>query len=208
MLELVCVRHGRTAWNADLRFQGQTNVPLDGEGRTQARMLALQLRATPFEAAVSSDLDRCVETANTILRDHPGVALRLDPDLREMNFGEWEGLTWAQIVKNDPSLAVEGFTRAELYAPPGGERFEDVTARAARAIERVREISPAGARVLLVTHAGVLHALLRVILGEEGRQVEVRFSPGAVTRFALEEGGSPGRLLGLNETAGADSLGR
>jgi len=162
-------------------------------------MLALQLRATPFEAAVSSDLDRCVETANTILRAHSGVALRLDPDLREMNFGEWEGLTWAQIAKNDPSLAVEGFTRAELYAPPGGERFEDVTARAARAIERVREITPPGARILLVTHAGVLHALLRVILGEEGR-VEVRFSPGAVTRFALEESG-PGRLLGLNETA-------
>jgi broad specificity phosphatase PhoE len=207
MLELICVRHGRTAWNAELRFQGQTNVPLDDEGRTQARMLALQLRATELDAAISSDLDRCVETAKIILREHPGVTLRLDSDLREMNFGEWEGLTWAQIVKSDPKLAVDGFSRPKLYAPPGGEVFEGVLARAARVVTRVREESPAGSRVLLVTHAGVLHALLRVVLGGGGVEQEVRFNPGAVTRFALEDG-APGRLLGLNETAVADSLGQ
>jgi broad specificity phosphatase PhoE len=207
MLELICVRHGRTAWNAELRFQGQTNVPLDDEGRTQARMLALQLRATELDAAISSDLDRCVETATIILREHPGVTLRLDSDLREMNFGEWEGLTWAQIVKSDPKLAVDGFSRPKLYAPPGGETFEGVLARAARVVARVREESPAGSRVLLVTHAGVLHALLRVVLGGGAGEQEVRFNPGAVTRFALEAG-APGRVLALNETAVADSLGQ
>ncbi|MGH7327207.1 MAG: histidine phosphatase family protein [Polyangiaceae bacterium] len=207
MLELICVRHGRTSWNAALRFQGQTNVPLDDEGRTQARMLALQLRAVPLDAAVSSDLDRCVETAKTILIEHPGVALRLDPDLREMNFGRWEGLPWAQIVEGDPKLAVDDYARPKLYTPPGGETFEDVVARASRALGRIREASPPGSRVLIATHAGVLHALLRVVLGPEGSEPQIRFSPGAVTRLALEEEGA-GRLLSLNETAVADSLGQ
>jgi len=207
LLELVCVRHGRTAWNADLRFQGQSNVPLDSLGRAQAMLLALQLRTPPFDGAFSSDLERSAETARIILGEHPGLELRLDEDLREMSFGAWEGLTWAQIVKDDPKLASDGWARPKNYTPPGGERFEDVIVRAGRAVGRIRESFTAG-RVLVVTHAGVLHALLRVVLGEaEASALDVRFLPGAITRFALEGPGS-GQLLALNETLDAASLGR
>jgi broad specificity phosphatase PhoE len=208
VIELVCVRHGRTAWNADLRFQGQTDVPLDSHGRGQALLLAGRLRGTAFDAAVSSDLTRCVETARIILSFHPGTPLRLDPDFREMAFGEWEGLTWAQIVERNPKLALDGWSRPKTHAPPGGEPFEEVVRRAARAVAKIRDAMPDGGRVLVVTHAGVLHALLRVILGnEEGEKIEIRFTPAGVSRFAIDAGGR-GSLLGLNEPAEAGSLER
>jgi len=207
VLELVCVRHGRTAWNADLRFQGQTDVPLDAHGRGQALSLAERLRETPLDLAVSSDLARCVETARIILAFHGRTPLRLDPDLREMAFGEWEGLTWAQIVERDPRLALNGWSRPKAHAPPGGERFEGVVERASRAVLRIREAMPAG-RVLVVTHAGVLHALLRVLLGNERAEAfEIRFVPAGVSRFSVDASGT-GSLLASNEGAEAGSLER
>ena len=200
-MELICVRHGRTQWNVDLRFQGQSDVPLDGEGRAQAQRLARALRQQPIDAGVTSDLARAVETAEAILAEHPQATLRRDPDLREMAFGAWEGLTWAEIVASDPSLASDGFARPKYYTPPGGETFEDVVLRARRVVERVRTEAPPHGRVLVVTHAGVLHALLRVVLGdEEGAALDVRFSPGGVTRFELDPRGG-GRLLALNHPA-------
>lgn len=201
MIELICVRHGRTAWNADLRFQGQSDIPLDDEGRAQARALASFLQNESLAFAVASDLGRAVETAQTILSAHPGVLLRLEPDLREMAFGDWEGLTWAQIVASDPQIAREGHHRPKFYTPPNGESFEALVTRTARALERIRAESADGARVLIVTHAGVLHALLRVVLGEEqGAALEVRFTPAGVTRLALDEG-SGNRILALNQAS-------
>ena len=198
MLELVCVRHGQTAWNVDRRFQGQTNVPLDAAGRAQAAHLGARLRATPFEAAVSSDLERSAETARIILKGRADIPLRLDPDLREMAFGDWEGLTWAQIVERNPTLAAEDWASPKYYAPPGGEKFEDAVARAGRAVERMRATRASG-KILVVTHAGILHALLRVVLGaDEAEKFQVRFVPGSVTRFGLDGPGN-GRLLGLND---------
>jgi broad specificity phosphatase PhoE len=206
-MELVCVRHGRTTWNADLRFQGQTDIPLDGHGRGQAMLLAAHLRSQRFDAAVSSDLRRCVETARIILSEHSGVELRLDPDLREMAFGEWEGLTWAQIVKKYPQLGLDGWSRPKSQVPPGGERFEEVITRVRRAIGRLRSQKLDG-RVLLVTHAGVLHALLPIILGEEAAEkIEIRFTPAGISRFSLDPGGG-GRILALNEEVEAPRLER
>src|SRR5262249_28416649 len=153
---------GRTAWNADLRFQGQTDVPLDERGIAQATALSSLLGRDRFDYAVASDLGRAEQTARAILRAHPGRELQLDADLREMAFGTWEGLTWAQITAADPALAADGFHRPKFYTPPGGESFEAVVERAARAIERVRAALPEGGCALVVTHAGVLHALLRV----------------------------------------------
>ncbi|MBV8074742.1 MAG: histidine phosphatase family protein [Candidatus Eremiobacteraeota bacterium] len=204
MIELICVRHGRTAWNADLRFQGQSDVPLDDEGRAQAAVLAAFFKDKPLAMAASSDLSRAAETARTILAHHPAAPLRLDPDLREMAFGAWEGLTWAQIVERDPQMtaaaARDGALRPKHYTPADGERFEDVVQRAARAVERIRREAVPGSRVLVVTHAGVLHALLRVILGEdEASMIAVRFTPASISRFAVAPDGG-GRLLALNRT--------
>ena len=196
--ELVVVRHGRTAWNDAGRFQGHSDVALDETGRAQAQALAVYLSPVPFARAVSSDLGRARETARIVLgeRDLP---LEIDPRWREMDFGAWEGLTWPQIVERYPELAQRPSNVPRFYTPQGGESFDQVCARVRAATGALAAGAATGDTLLVVTHAGPLHALLRVLLGEsEAAALGVRFLPATLTRFALGPDGA--RLLELNRS--------
>jgi glucosyl-3-phosphoglycerate phosphatase len=198
-VELICVRHGRTAWNAEKRFQGHTDVPLDEVGRAQAATLGALLREQRIDTAASSDLVRAAETARIVLGARE-VALRLDRDWREMEFGEWEGLTWEQIRGANPQLAETDITSVQSYAPGGGETFALLAARVARAVERVVAATPEDGVALVATHAGPLHALLSVLLGDAERAaLRVRFLTASITRFRRENG--RWTLARLNQTA-------
>ncbi len=200
-MELICLRHGRTAWNERKLFQGHSDIPLDEEGRAQARALAALLRDEPVELAVSSDLLRAAETARIVLAARP-VELRLDPAWREMQFGAWEGLTWEQIVAATPELDPASATSPKSYTPAGGESFDALVERVRGALDRVVAAIPADGVALVATHAGPLHALLRVVLGEaEAEALKVRFVPASITRFRRE--GGAWRLVRLNQTAPA-----
>ena len=95
-------------------------MPLSEEGRSQARRLAGRLRDEHFDAIYASDLIRAVETAAIVAEPH-GLEVRRDPRLREFDFGEWEGLTWDEIVATRPHLRERALTSASLYSPDGGE---------------------------------------------------------------------------------------
>jgi broad specificity phosphatase PhoE len=182
-LLLTVVRHGRTAWNQTGRFQGHTDIPLDEEGRAQARRLAARLGDERFDAAFSSDLARARETAETILGAR-AATLVLDARWREMRFGEWEGLTWAEIVARSPGIEAGGGAKPRFYTPQGGEGFDAVCARVESALADLTREPARSGNVLIVTHAGPLHALLRVALGDERSDaLAVRFSPASVTRL-------------------------
>lgn len=193
---LTFVRHGSTAWNRFARFQGQVDVPLDEHGRAQARALASLLSGEAFDRAVSSDLSRAYDTARAI-RGSAQVAR--DARWREFKFGEWEGLTWEQIAARWPEIAERSRTAANLYTPPGGETFGQVLARVTEALSELREGTYEN--VLVVTHAGPLHAMLHALFGdpEQGELPIVRFSPASITRIAIEAG-KP-QLLALNDIA-------
>ncbi|MGA2392742.1 MAG: histidine phosphatase family protein [Candidatus Lustribacter sp.] len=185
-MELICVRHGRTAWNADRRFQGQTDIPLDDEGLTQAQALAAHLRDERFDVALASDLSRARTTAETICAEHD-LALELTPALREMHFGAWEGLTWEQIVKRWPELDAAHAMAPMYYTAEGGESWDALCARIDAFLRATAaRIGPEG-RALLVSHAGVMHAIVRS-LTSAGRTdadpvaVGVRFSPAGILR--------------------------
>jgi broad specificity phosphatase PhoE len=198
-VELLCVRHGRTAWNAEKRFQGHTDIPLDAEGRAQATALASLLRDQRIDAAVSSDLARAAETARIVLGSRP-LPLRLDPAWREMRFGDWEGLTWEAIVAANPRLDPANETAVDVYAPPGGETFPALCARVRGAVERIVADVREDAVVLVATHAGPLHALLDVLLGESRREaLAIRFLTASITRFRRIDG--VWQLAALNQTA-------
>lgn len=200
--KLAVVRHGRTAWNADGRFQGQTDVPLDATGRAQAASLAEYMRDDEFDLALTSDLARASETAKIVLDSRP-LTLEEDVTWREMRFGVWEGLAWPEIVARFPHLADDAETKPKFYTPEGGEAFDDVCARVERGLRSLDSRVRDGARVLIVTHAGVLHAMLRVVLGEdEAAALAVRFAPATVTRFTL--GAAGGRLVTLNASLASD----
>lgn len=176
-------------WNRERRFQGQTDVPLSAEGRAQALALARELSNIAFDFAVSSDLSRALETARAIY----GPGVHADPRWREFEFGKWEGLTWDEIVERWPEYAEESGTAAKRYAPPGGESFDAVAARVGAALDELRE--GRHAHVLVVTHAGPLHAMLHALFGE----LPVRFTPASVTRVRFE--GERPELTLLNDVA-------
>jgi broad specificity phosphatase PhoE len=158
----------------------------------------------PLDRAVASDLSRARETAEIVIGTRP-IALELDPDWREMRFGVWEGLAWPEIVARDPSLNDAHRTVPKFYTPAGGESFEDICERVARAVERIAERAFDGERILVATHAGALHALLRVVLGEsEATALGVKFAPATLTRIAFAPSGA--RVVDLNRSPDAAQM--
>lgn len=198
-MRLICVRHGRTAWNARRRFQGHTDIPLDDEGRAQAQALAVLLRDERIDAAVASDLLRAAETARLVIGER-GLPLRLDPDWREMRFGDWEGLTWDEIVAAHPQAGRGDETSPKAYAPVNGETFDELCERVGRGVARLTAELREDGVGLVATHAGPLHALLRVLLPDgDVPPLGVRFLTASVTRFRRRDG--VWTLERLNETA-------
>jgi broad specificity phosphatase PhoE len=182
MKSLIAIRHGCTAWNLERRFQGHTDTPLNDEGRTQARLSAALLRDERIDHAVCSDLLRARETGEIILAGRD-TALVSDPGWREMYFGSWEGLTWKEITALHPELTATEEMQCEQYMPEGGEAFDALCARVGAALKRLPVLPPEGC-ALLVTHAGPLHALLRVLgIMNEEESLAVRFAPAEIVRF-------------------------
>src|SRR6266576_5537411 len=148
MTELLLVRHGETDWNAEGRLQGHTDRPLSDFGRRQAHELAEELDDEELEAIYSSDLARASETAEIVGR-RLGLPTVLDPDLREKDWGTWEGLT---AVERD---------RVEFV----GESTEAHQERILRALRRIAERHPGDRRVLVVTHGGSMRRVQTAAMG-------------------------------------------
>jgi broad specificity phosphatase PhoE len=147
MTTLLLVRHGETDWNAEGRLQGHTDRPLNPYGRDQAKALAERLAGDGIAAVYASDLSRAVETAE-IVGERLGLAVVVDPDLREKNWGSWEGLTGAERD------GVE-------YV---GETAREHSERILRAIRRIAERHP-DERVLVVTHGGSMRRIQAAVSG-------------------------------------------
>ncbi len=210
-MELICVRHGRTAWNALRRFQGQTDVPLDDEGLAQAQALAAHLRDERFDLALASDLIRARTTAEAILGDRD-IALELTPELREMHFGLWEGLTWDQIVMRWPALDAAGEKAPMHYTAEGGESWHALCTRVDAALRAIAVRMGANDRALIVSHAGVMHGIMRSLTsaGRAGAAPPLagtKFSPGGIIRArgSFEDGWE---LTAINETADSGAAAR
>jgi alpha-ribazole phosphatase len=158
-MRLIVVRHGATLHNAEARFTGQTDAPLSEYGVAQARAVAERLRTTDFSMVVSSDLLRATQTAEEIIAARPSTSLSLDPDLREIALGAWEGLTYAEVRDQQPE-ALALWQRDPIHgAPPGGETALALQRRVIRAFERWRRPEQ-DSTMIWVTHGGVISALL------------------------------------------------
>ena len=120
MVRLLLIRHAATAWTAQGRFQGQTDIPLSPHGRRQATALAQRLMAETLHMLYASDLQRAWETAQAIAAPH-ALHVHAEPRLREIAFGRWEGLTYAEMQQQD-AQSLAAWERDQLHsAPPGGE---------------------------------------------------------------------------------------
>ena len=134
MMRLILVRHGQTEWNADGRYQGQSNVALSALGRKQAECLAERFPAQRPDAIYASDLDRARETAECVGKKF-GISVRPEPAFRELSFGDWEGLTYQEISTRWPEEAKKLFTAPDELIIPHGETFQELQERALKKIE-------------------------------------------------------------------------
>jgi broad specificity phosphatase PhoE len=162
---VVLVRHGETEWNAHKRAQGQADVALSPRGREQAKETAGRLSDLHVDAVYSSDLSRAVETARAIAEVH-GLDVEEDPAFREIDQGEWTGLTVAEIKQRWP----ERWGPARHFsARPGGESPQQVRRRALEGLRRVVERYPQGT-VVIASHGGTIRWISAETLGYDDRQ--------------------------------------
>ena len=160
MAKVFLVRHGATDWNKEKRAQGHADIDLNEEGHKQAASAANELAHMDIDAVFSSDLNRAVDTAQAIASAH-GKEVVIDPDFREIDQGEWEGLTADEIRERWPDLW--GPNR-HYNARPGGESPQQVRERALAALERAVRAHPEG-RIVVVSHGGTIRWISAEALG-------------------------------------------
>ena len=162
---LYLVRHGETLANREYRYIGTRDDPLSVHGQTQAMQLAEALFGLPIAAAYSSPLQRTYHTALPIAARHSLEVQRVD-DLRECDFGTWEGLSRAEVLERSPedSQRLREWERNTSIAPPGGESFEALQQRVCAAVEHLAQAHPDQA-IVLVSHVGPIKVLLSAALG-------------------------------------------
>ncbi len=167
-LRLLLVRHGETQWNRDSRFQGIRDIPLNDNGRGQAAKAGEFLKDVQIDFAVSSPLARPKETAEIILRHHPGVSLDLETDLTEICHGLWEGKLESEIEADFPGLLQEWKTAPETVQMPEGENLQQVWDRAIACWQEIlnkyyEEGTPKTG--LVVAHDAINKVILCYLLG-------------------------------------------
>lgn len=165
-MQLILVRHARTALNAANVYQGQgVNAPLDAIGLHQAMLLARRLKSLPIDAIYTSDLDRAQQTAKAVLcAKTPSPALRITESLRERNLGDYEGVPIdSEVYRKD--FEASGLSFAD-FCPPNGESWGQLHTRAKGAFHQI--IAGHGKEPLvLISHGGFLTMLLLYLLNEE-----------------------------------------
>jgi 2,3-bisphosphoglycerate-dependent phosphoglycerate mutase len=156
---ILAIRHGETAWNAEMRMQGQLNTPLNDVGRWQADRLAAAIGDEPIDAIYASDLDRAMYTALPLARA-VGRSVVAEPGLRERAFGDFEGLLYAEIECRWPEQAMRWRMRDPSFGPQGGESLDAFNQRCIQTAERLIA-GHGGHTIVWVTHGGVLDCLYR-----------------------------------------------
>jgi probable phosphoglycerate mutase len=150
-------RHGQTIWNAESRFQGQTDIPLDDTGQAQAASAASRLATLRPDVIFSSDLSRAASTAAPLAR-LTGLGVTLDKDLRERAGGSWEGLTDKEIGERFPA-------ERATWNPPDGESSASVADRVGGALVRIAASLGEGGLAVVVSHGAALRLGMAKMLG-------------------------------------------
>jgi len=205
------IRHGQTDWNRDGLCMGQTDVPLNPLGHEQAQRAAERLRDAAISTIVSSDLTRTRETARPLAEIH-GLEIALDASLRELDYGNWQGVhqdelpqRYPQAFRDDPRLDPLNFH------PDGGERVRDLYDRVTTAFEGLihRNLEET---IAIVAHGGVVRCLANYVLGRGAHASESIFfslgftvSNGGITLVRAAADETP-QLMYLNDTCHLASL--
>ena len=162
--EIVAVRHGETASNHDGIIQGQLNIPLNELGVRQAQAAAKRLSRWQFDAVFSSDLDRAMVTAETILKFHKDLAITPTAALREWDLGFMQSRRIADLQTEYPEIMKAFRSDQEDLSIPEGESLKEFQNRVSNFINTLAK-DYQGKRVLLVTHGGAMQRMFKHVTG-------------------------------------------
>ncbi|MBI3028782.1 MAG: histidine phosphatase family protein [Candidatus Rokubacteria bacterium] len=199
-MKLILARHAESAWNAERRFQGRTDVGLSDSGRAQAEALARALARRRVGTVYSSPLRRARETAEMVAKAR-GLAVTLVDELRELSLGAWEGRTVDDVLATEADAYRNWRERPYDCPPPAGEHIADVVGRILPVMERIVAAHPDGEEALVVAHGGVISVYLCHLLG---------LPLNALWQLAIGNASlsvvDPPRVLTVNDTAHLEGL--
>ena len=200
---LILVRHGETNWNREGRFQGQIDIPLNSNGHAQAEAARGFLQSVSIQKAYSSSMSRPRETAEGILKSHPGIAITQTDGLMEIGHGLWEGKLESEI-KADWGDLLEQWKRApETVQMPEGETIQNVWERSVASWNAIASSLDSTETALVVAHDAVNKTILCHLLGLSPADIwAVKQGNGGVTVVDMpSEPGQPAVVACLNLTS-------
>ena len=199
---LLLVRHGETDWNRQGRFQGQIDIPLNANGQRQAEAAGRALATVHIDRAYSSSMARPRQTAEAILRLHPGVPLTSSRGLVEIGHGLWEGRLEAEIAAGWPELLASWKQAPQTVQMPEGENLQQVWDRSLQAWQRIASSLAAGETALVVAHDAVNKTILCALLGLTPADIwMIKQGNGGITVIDYPQGAdAPAIVAAMNLT--------
>lgn len=158
-MQIFLLRHGETRWNREGRCQGSSDIELNETGHRQAGEVAAHLSRRRIDAVYSSNLRRARQTAEIVGEPHD-IAVNIEPDLRELDHGEMEGLTFVEVRERFAELIELWRSQPLAVVLPGGERLIDVERRTWSALNRIVENHDAQDSIVVVSHTFPIVSIL------------------------------------------------
>jgi probable phosphomutase (TIGR03848 family) len=197
---VVLVRHGLTAMTGPVLAGWTAGLHLDERGQAQASAVAERLRPVPFDAVVSSPLDRCLDTATAVLADR-GLDLQVDDRLGECRYGDWTGRPLKELAKHPLWKVVQNHPSAVVFPGPEGEPLRETQARAVAAVRDWNARLGPDATWLACSHGDVIKAVVADALGLHLDQFQrITVDPCSVTVIRYTE--LRPFVVRLNDTGG------
>lgn len=195
-MKLYLIRHGQTEWNITGRIQGKTDIPLNETGIYQAGLLSEALSGCSVEAVYASPLKRAYDTACVVAAKEKLPVIPVE-ELREVDFGLWEGLTWDEICHKYPGDFAAWDENPVRNTPTGGEKKESSRGRCKTAMERI--LNSAEGDIAIVAHGGILVFVADFLLQAQKVRNEVIVRNASITVIEYDKETGEGNLLLLND---------
>lgn len=185
MIDLFLIRHGETDYNKEGKYCGFTDITLNGKGILQVFELQKKIKDISPDIIFSSSHKRALQTAEILF---PQKKIELADELKELNFGLWEGLNYQEIQQEYEELYNIWLSDFYKYTPPKGERMEDFEKRT---IDFLNEVicNYNGKKIVFVTHGGTIKVLIRYLLNKNSQDFwDIDVSLASISYFKLEGG--------------------
>lgn len=204
MTTVILVRHGQTEWNKEEIYRGWTDIELNQNGEKQARLLAKYLSDVDITAIYSSPLKRAVKTAEIIATQH-NISTKIAPELKDLHYGEWEGLSHKTVKEKYPALYTQWQKSPEKVKIPGGESLIEIRDRVMGLMNGF--ITEEKGTWVLVSHRVPIKVLICALLGLDNSHFwNIKIDNCGITTFIYEY--SRFVLTRHNDTSFLSTLGK